>query len=477
MNIPHCKLKNKNFKMKKIEAFKLDGFVRSRLSRASRKPGSANILKRLDSHFHGNDGRIDRRTSYENKPYFHATWCPHVGMRVFYESIKFSYNAFLRMHWVLRILNVAFCNLHFALLAFFILQNLFFFSPAWPADEWRQVSAPRIWNFPRDHGSHPEYRTEWWYFTGILLDNTGSQYGYQLTFFRQGIRYKLPNPSGPWDIRDVYLGHFTLTDVPQKKFQYSERISRSGPGLAGARTEAMDVWLFDWSARMKETTIALKARHDQMELDLTLVPKKPLIFHGQNGVSRKGPGEGQASYYTSFTHLETKGFLKTSSHIPTEVKGRSWFDQEFGSNQLTAEQKGWDWFSLYLSDGRDLMIYFLRLKDGSIEPASSGTLVEADGKTRHLKLSEISIKILDRWKSPRSGAEYPCRWRIQIPSSAVDLTVAPYVPNQELVTKGSTGITYWEGAISGQGTSKGQPVNCQGYIELTGYAGSLGGIF
>ena len=214
-----------------------------------------------------------------------------------------------------------------------------------------------------------------------------------------------------------------------------------------------------------------------MEVDLLLVPQKPLIFHGQNGLSKKGPGEGQASYYTSFTHLETRGFLKSSSTTRTAVQGRSWFDHEFGSNQLTAEQKGWDWFSLGLTDGRDLMVYFLRRTDGSIEPASSGTLVEPDGKTRHLKLADISITVLDRWKSPRSGGEYPGRWRIQIPSSAIDLMIVPYLADQELMTPRSTGITYWEGAISGQGTSRGQSVTCQGYIELTGYAGTLGGLF
>ncbi len=360
----------------------------------------------------------------------------------------------------------------FCLVAFFLLL-----SPAWAVDDWKEVTGPHGWDFPRDHGSHPEYRTEWWYFTGNLSDDAGSHYGYQLTFFRRGIRYKLPDPSGPWDIRDVYLGHFAIADTGRKKFQYGERISRSGPGLAGASAENLDVWLLDWSARMKRSVITLKARHDQMEVDLTLMPKKPPVFHGENGLSRKGPGEGQASQYTSFTHLETEGFLKTSSNNRIAVKGRSWFDQEFGSNQLTAEQTGWDWFSLYLSDGRDLMIYFLRRKDGSIEPASSGTLVEADGKPRHLKLSEISVRVLERWKSLRSGGQYPSRWGIQIPSSGIDLTIAPYLADQELVTKSSTGVTYWEGAISGRGTSQNQSVTCQGYAELTGYVGSLGSLF
>jgi predicted secreted hydrolase len=360
----------------------------------------------------------------------------------------------------------------------FILLNALLLSPAWAADGWKQAVGSHIWNFPRDHGSHPEYKTEWWYFTGNLSDKTGSHYGYQLTFFRQGIRYKLDNPSGPWDIRDMYLGHFAISDSSKKKFYYAERLSRSGPGLAGASAGNLDVWLMGWSARMQKSTITLKARQGEMDLDLTLTPRKPPVFHGQNGLGKKGPGEGQASYYTSFTHMETKGFLKTSSsNDRIAVNGRSWFDQEFGSNQLSAEQKGWDWFSLYLSDGRDLMIYLLRRKDGSIEPASSGTLVETDGKTRHLNLSEISVQVMEHWKSARSGGQYPSRWRIQIPSSGIDLTLAPYLADQELDTKGSSGVTYWEGAISGQGTSRNQSITCQGYAELTGYVGSLGSLF
>ncbi|MHB8773063.1 MAG: lipocalin-like domain-containing protein [Syntrophales bacterium] len=343
--------------------------------------------------------------------------------------------------------------------------------------QWKQAAGPYPWKFPRDHGAHPAYRTEWWYFTGNLSDATGARYGYQLTFFRQGIRFKPPDPAGPWDIRDVYLGHFALSDITGKKFHYGERISRTGPGLAGAREENLDVWLLDWSARMQSNAIVLNARDKGMALDLTLLPRKPLVFHGRNGLSRKGPQEGQASYYTSFTDLETTGFLTTSANRRVVVKGRSWFDHEFGSNQLAAEQTGWDWFSLALSDGREVMLYFLRRSDGSVEPASSGTLVEPDGKTRHLSLAEITVTVLEHWKSPASSGRYPSRWAVRIPAAGIDLTVAAALADQELITKGSTAVTYWEGAIAGTGTSRNRPVTCQGYAELTGYAGSLGGLF
>jgi len=351
-------------------------------------------------------------------------------------------------------------------------------SSAQTKNDWVRVTGPRVWTFPRDHGAHPEYRTEWWYFTGNLQDEAGSRYGYQLTFFRQGIRREAPTSASPWDVRDLYLAHFAMTDVSKSNFWFEERISRAGPGLAGGRTDGLDVWLLNWSIRMKGPAISLDAQSSDKELKLELIPKKPVVLHGQNGLSRKGPGEGQASYYSSFTDLRTKGFLKThsaASRVP--VKGRSWFDHEFGSNQLSPDQKGWDWFSLHLSDGRDLMVYFLRLKNGSIEPASSGTLVEPDGFAHHLKLGDITVSVLDRWKSPRSGGEYPSRWRIQIPSAGIDLLIAPLVADQELNTERSTGVIYWEGAVAGRGTSGGRGVSCEGYIELTGYAGNLGGVF
>jgi len=344
--------------------------------------------------------------------------------------------------------------------------------------EWLQALEPRRWTFPQDYGAHPDYRTEWWYFTGNLSDDVGSCYGFQLTFFRQGIRKHSESADNAWSIRDIYFAHFTITDVKHNLFRVAERISRAGPGLAGARTDNLGVWIFDWSAAMQDSTIFLAAKHEGMELKLTLKPRKPLVFHGENGLSRKGEAEGQASYYTSFTDLETTGVLKNHPDgAPIPVKGTSWFDHEFGSNQLAENQEGWDWFSLHLSDGRDLMIYRLRKKDGSTEPASSGTLVDPEGTSRHLQCSEILVSVSDHWKSPRSGAAYPKRWSIAIPSAGINLLVASVMADQELTTGGSTGIVYWEGAVAGKGTSGSRNVSCEGYVELTGYAGSLGGLF
>ncbi len=351
-----------------------------------------------------------------------------------------------------------------------------------PADArdagWRQVEAARTWSFPRDLGSHPEYRTEWWYFTGNLTDEAGNAYGYQLTFFRHGMRYAPDDARNPWSVRDLYLAHFTITDVTKKRFVLDERVSRSGPGLAGARTNGLDVWLLNWSARSNGTTITLHARSDRQEVVLTLKARKPLVLQGEEGLSRKGPNRGQASYYVSYTDLATEGFVRTTdSTKPVKVRGVSWFDHEFGSNQLTAEQAGWDWFSLHLSDGRDVMLYFLRRNDGTVERASSGTIVYPDGAARHLPLSAIHVDVLDLWTSPNSKAVYPGRWHIHIPAERIDLTITPLLPDQELVTSASTAVTYWEGAVAGKGSAADRAVTAEGYVELTGYAGKLGGVF
>lgn len=353
------------------------------------------------------------------------------------------------------------------------------FPPACLAAEgWEEATMPRQWTFPRDHGSHPRYRTEWWYFTGNLQDGTRNRYGYQLTFFRYGLELQPRRPANAWSIRDIYLAHFALTDGARNAFHHAERVSRTGPDLAGAKTKGLHVRVLGWSAAMEGKRIDLTGSHGEMALALRLTPAKPLVFHGERGLSRKGPGPGRASFYYSFTNLKTEGTIATPGmKAPAAVSGTSWFDQEFGSNQMTADQAGWDWFALRLSDGRDLMVYILRKKDGSVEKESSGTLVARDGTSRHLRLSEIETTVLSHWKSGKSAGRYPAAWRIRIPSASIDVTVNPIVAAQELVTTAAVPITYWEGAVAGKGTSQGKEVAVEGYVELTGYAGTLGGIF
>jgi predicted secreted hydrolase len=352
-------------------------------------------------------------------------------------------------------------------------------APQAPATEgWRQALELRLWKFPDDLGAHPDFKTEWWYFTGVLSAEDGGVFGYELTFFRNGVRTAASDPGNPWSVRDIYLAHFTVTDVARGAFQAEDIMSRQGPGLAGARTDGLDVRLLDWTARMEGGVIRIRARKRGLEIGLELAPSKPAVLHGRGGLSRKGPGPGEASYYSSLTDLATKGFIVSAAGEPRRtVAGRSWFDHEFGSGMLAESLVGWDWFGLHLSDGRDLMIYVLRRKDGSVEGASASTLVAPDGKARALTLTDFSVETLGRWTSPRSGGNYPARWRIRIPSEKIELVVAPLLAAQELLPVTLPNLIYWEGAVSGTGFAGGRPLTCEGYIELTGYAGSLRGIF
>ncbi|MFC2161311.1 lipocalin-like domain-containing protein [Acidobacteriota bacterium] len=344
-------------------------------------------------------------------------------------------------------------------------------------EDWNQAKLPYEWSFPRDFGAHPEYKTEWWYFTGTINGPAGEKFGYQLTFFRSGIQKNPSSPQNSWSVRDLYLAHLTITDIDRNQFLFEERMSRGGPGLAGAENGGMNVWLLNWSARMEKGKIFLEARKGEMAIRLNLTPKKPLVFHGQGGLSRKGPEEGQASFYTSYTDLDTSGTISISKDQIYTVTGKSWFDHEFSSHMLSEEQAGWDWFSLHLSDGRELMIYLLRRRDGSVERVSSGTLTEPDGTWRHIKISGVSIDVLNSWRSHRSGGIYPGRWRIRIPDASIEIILLPQVAEQELVSSLIPGLIYWEGAVEGNGFSRNQEITCRGYVELTGYAGSFKGIF
>jgi predicted secreted hydrolase len=345
------------------------------------------------------------------------------------------------------------------------------------AGEWAAATGTREWSFPRDHGSHPEYRTEWWYFTGILAATDGRRFGYQLTFFRQGIVPEAADPANPWSVRDLYLAHFTLTDVGAGTFRYAERVSRAGPGLAGAEEGGLRAWVLDWSAVADGDTFALTARDGAVEIRLSLRPRRPAVLHGDGGLSLKGSAAGQASWYASIPDLETSGTLRAGDGGEIPVQGASWFDHEFGSGQLAEDLAGWDWFGLRLSDGSALMVYRLRRRDGAAAPASSGTFVGADGTVRHLVRDEATTEPLAQWRSPRSGAAYPSRWRLRVPAAGIALELFPLLADQELQTGRSTGVTYWEGAVAGSGTAGGTPVAVEGYAELTGYAGGLGGLF
>jgi predicted secreted hydrolase len=334
------------------------------------------------------------------------------------------------------------------------------FKPALPG--WR-------FEFPRDHRVHREFKTEWWYYTGHLKDPEGRTYGYQVTFFRVGLIPGLP-PTGSsrWGIREVYLAHLAVTDVNNRAFFYQEKTSRGNLGLAGADQDRYRVWVENWQVSEEGPGHQIIAGDKDLGLSLNVIPTRSPIIHGIKGVSQKGPGAGQASHYYSLTRLETKGNLKIKGkEIP--VSGLSWMDHEFGSNQLQESQVGWDWFSIQLDNGLDLMIYLLRHSDGRVDPNSSGTLVLPDSKPIHLAHPEINLQVLNYWKSARSGATYPASWKVYLPQHDLKLDLIPLVADQELITSKSTGVTYWEGAVRVKGTHKGRSVEGKGYVELTGY--------
>ena len=341
------------------------------------------------------------------------------------------------------------------------------------AAEFRSAVPGYQFRFPHDHGTHDDFQTEWWYYTGHLRGEDGQTFGFQLTFFRRAATPEAVarNPSR-WAIRHLYFAHFAITDEGGRRFHFAEKLSRAGIGKAGAQTERLGVWIDDWAIQADGTAHVLQAQAEGIALRLRLTPEKPPVIHGTAGISRKGAGPGESSHYYSFTRMRTDGTL-TMGGTALPVTGLSWMDHEFGSNQLGREQVGWDWFSLQLADSTELMVYQLRRRDGSVEPASGGTWIRADGTAVPLPRDAIAINVLDRWQSPQSGGRYPGRWRISVPSVRLAIEVAPTLSNQELTTRHSTRVTYWEGSVTITGEREGRPVSGLGYAELTGYAAPL----
>jgi predicted secreted hydrolase len=330
------------------------------------------------------------------------------------------------------------------------------FAPALPGYEYA---------FPRDHGTHDEYKTEWWYYTGHVTTEAGKRFGFELTFFRAGIVPPAAAARTRWDLRNLSLAHFAITDVDGKAFRYYEKLNRSSPFTASQASGYLDVFNEGWRA----TTLAdgawhIVARAGSDALDLTLRSRKPPAIHGENGVSVKAEGVGYASHYYSMTRLEATGSVNGA-----RGSGLAWMDHEFGSSQLRESQSGWDWFSIQLDNETELMLYQIRRRDGSADVTSSGSLITSDGSVIHLRADQLRIEPLGRWRSAKSGATYPMGWRVSVPSFQIAVTLQPLLRDQELVTKASTHVTYWEGAVSVDGSSGSTAVKGDGYVEMTGY--------
>jgi predicted secreted hydrolase len=336
---------------------------------------------------------------------------------------------------------------------------------------WKEATPGRLLTLPADHSSHPEYKLEWWYYTGNLDTADDRRFGYQLTFFRVGVD-PVPASRSRWAVRDLFMAHFALTDVNGQRYQFSDRINRAGAGWAGARTDTYRVWNEDWEATLDgSVTHRLQATTADFGIDLRLEEDRPPVLHGDMGFSRKGSAQGNASHYYSLTRLPTRGIVTLGGRA-LEVTGQSWMDHEFGTTFLEPDQVGWDWFSIQLDDGRDLMIFQLRRADGSIDPRSSGTLVEPDGTAVPItQESGFQIVAGRTWTSRASGARYPVEWTVRLQGRDVTLSVTAAVDGQELQSDRSTGVTYWEGAIDVTGRVAGRRVAGRGYLEMTGYSG------
>ncbi|MBS1806791.1 MAG: carotenoid 1,2-hydratase [Acidobacteria bacterium] len=343
--------------------------------------------------------------------------------------------------------------------------------------EWKQALSGYQFDFSRDHASHPEYKIEWWYYTGNLATADGHRFGYQLTFFRVGVDQQPVNPSR-WAVRDLYMAHLAVTDIDGKKFKYAEKLNRAGVGWAGAETDRYRVWNEDWQAQQNEARqTLLKATDEGISIELELEPGKAPVIHGQNGVSQKGSQVGNASHYYSQTRMPTRGTIVMDGQR-FEVTGASWMDHEFGTSFLEKEQKGWDWLAIQLEDGTDVMLYQFRRNDGALDLHTSGTIIDANGKATAISAADFTLEPIQKWRSPQTGAEYPTKWIVKIPARNLEFEVRATIENQELITNGSTGVSYWEGAIWVEGKSSGRLVKGRGYLEMTGYAGAaMGTVF
>jgi predicted secreted hydrolase len=343
------------------------------------------------------------------------------------------------------------------------------------ASEWRTVTAPLELAFPRDHGAHLDHRTEWWYLTGTLAAADGRRVGVQLTFFRRGIDPAATAiPEQGLAAAQVLAAHLALADERSGRFLFAERARRAAAGLAGCATDDLSVWVEDWRLeRRADGTLAARAADGAraIAVELELAPAGPLVLHGEGGVSTKGPEPGNASAYLTWPRLRAAGRVSLGG-AELSVRGEAWLDHEWGTSQLGAGVAGWDWLGVRLADGRSLMAFRLRRADGSADPFSAGTLVAADGAARRLAAADLVIEPAGEWRSPADGAAYPARLRVRVPSAGLDLEVRPWLAGAEIDASASTGVVYWEGPVDVAGSAAGA-----GYLELTGYAGSLAGRF
>lgn len=340
------------------------------------------------------------------------------------------------------------------------------------AADWKLAEPGWRYEFPRDHHAHPDFKTEWWYFTGNLNDERGRRLGFELTFFRQGIRplSERKATTSRFVVDDLKFAHFTITDAAGKRFLFHQKASRGSFGEAGFDAGDRVAWIDSWSLRMNGNgSFDLAADATDAQLQVHLSPLKQPVVHGAAGISRKAAGEGHASHYYSITRLQTNGTVRAEKDNFI-VSGESWFDHEWATNQLAPAQAGWNWLSAQFEDKSELMLYQLRLTNGEIDPISSGTLIRADGSSIPLTSGDFQMTPEVFWKSKATGANYPIGWRVAVAKEELEFTLRPVLADQELALDP---IVYWEGAFDLIGTRSGKSIRGRGYLELTGYAARL----
>lgn len=342
---------------------------------------------------------------------------------------------------------------------------LLFVATAWGQDY--KLALPGYqFQFPRDSFNHEDYQTEWWYYTGNLRARDGHRFGFELTFFRQGVS-RAANQD-PWFVHDLWMAHLALSDIDAQRFHHQERLNRSGPGIAGVDAKTGLVWNGNWQTHIDEHEEDLRGIGEDFGLSLKLVPTKPPVVQGQNGVSQKAAGAGHASHYYSLPRLLATGSIRADGK-DYQVEGSAWMDHEFFTGSMAKSESGWDWLSVQFEDGSELMLYRMRHRDGSIDSFSSGSFVDAHGKSRFLSSHDfVMTPEVEKWVSTETKAAYPIRWRISIPMLEIGFEITTPLKAQEMT--GTFGPSYWEGAIDATGTRAGTSLRGVGYLEMTGYA-------
>ena len=343
-----------------------------------------------------------------------------------------------------------------------------------------QALEPRPFAFPADHASHPRFRTEWWYFTGNVVDARERHYGFELTIFRIALRPVAAARESPLAASQIWMANLAVTDTSRELFQAAERLSRGAPGLAGVAagsgrgaggaaggggSEPIVVAIEDWSATIAGDEVRLSASDDGFGIELALAGLDRIVRQGTDGLDPKGPEPGNASYYYSAPRLAVTGAIASGGAAPVAVTGTAWMDREWSTSALSPDVEGWDWFALQLDDGRDLMFYRLRGRDGGTSPYSGGSIADAAGNVTRLAAGDVELQPTGWWTSERTGVRYPVEWSLAVPAERLELRIVPRLERQEL----DLTVRYWEGAVVVTGRADAEPAGGVGYLELAGY--------